>query len=446
MLKPVQKEMFEHFFEHSSRKTVEHCSRRLGKTFFLCALSSIVCLLKPRAQVRYASVTQKAVRKMIHPAMRLIWEPFPKRFRPVWNSLEGAYNFKNQSQIHVAGVNNGHADDLRGTAADLAVVDEAGFVDQLSYLVDSVLMPQLMPQDHGSDGGRLVMASSSPLSPAHDFVGYIQEAKLKGAYKAFDIYAGDYREEIVEEFCDEAGGKGSTSWRREYLNEIIVDEEFAVVPEWDDQFVAGVERPDYFEHLHRYSAMDIGVRDKTGILWAYYDFPKARLVVEGEWTVSGPKTTTRVIADESNVKERELGYEDVKYRVADNNNLILLQDLGEEFGMHYAPTSKDSLSAMVNELRLWVQSGRVLVHPRCTELIENLKFAVFNKKRDSFERTKSLGHFDLLAALIYLVRNVDQSTNPIPKSYYGDFETYVPDALVEDKSSNDGIKSIFGVR
>lgn len=443
LLKPVQKEMFQSFYKKDSRKFVAHCSRRLGKTFFLCVISSITCTLKSNAQVRYASVTQKAVKKMIHPTMRAIWVNFPVTTRPKWNTQDGAYIFPNGSMIHVAGVNNQHADDLRGTAADLAVVDESGFVDDLTYLVDSVLLPQLMPQPNFPDGGRLIMASSSPLSPAHDFTEYINEAKLKGFYVSFDIHQAGYTKKTVEEFCEEAGGAGSTSWRREYLNEILTDDKLSVTPEWQDYFVQRITRPDYFNCLHKYVAMDIGVRDKTALLFGFYDFPKARLIVESEWSTSGQDTTTQNIAENTKSIESELGYSSVYRRVADNNNLILLNDLGSSHSLSFTPTGKDTLAAMVNELRIFIGSGRLIVNPDCTELIQCLKFGVYqDDKRQSFGRSKALGHFDMLAALIYLVRNLDQSTNPIPKNYTSTFDTFNPD---QEPRLEDSIKRIFNL-
>lgn len=37
-------------------------------------------------------------------------------------------------------------------------------------------------------------------------------------------------------------------------------------------------------------------------------------------------------------------------RIADNNNVILLQDMSLMHGVHFAPTNKDTLMAMVNEV------------------------------------------------------------------------------------------------
>lgn len=415
-LKPVQREMFALFLRHESgRKYVIHCSRRLGKTYLLCVLAIVYALSNAHAQVRYASVSQKAVRKMIHPICKELFSALPAGLRGKWNGHEGAYIFANGSMIHVAGVNNGHEDDLRGTSADLAVVDEAGFVDNLSYLVESVLMPQLI-----TTGGRLVMASSSPLSPAHEFAEYVQAARAGGYYSSFDIFAGGYEPEVVEEFLKEAGGRESTTARREYLNELIVDSEMAIIPEWRPELAREVPPDEFRGFYHNYSAMDIGVRDKTAVLWGYYDFRKATLVVEGEWTTSGQDTTTRNIAAAVRAKELELRYEKVYRRPADNNNLILLQDLAsaEHGRISFFPTGKEALAAMVNEVRLMVADGRVIVHPRCQELIGCLTYGVYaDGKRKEFGRSKSFGHFDALAALVYLVRNLDTHTNPVPAAY-----------------------------
>lgn len=445
LLKPVQKEMFEAFYSSDYRKFVEHCSRRLGKSYFLCVIASITCVHKANAQVRYASVTQKSVRKMIHPIMKSIWSQFAANTRPKWNGQEGAYIFKNGSMIHVAGVNNGHADDLRGTAADLAIVDEAGFVDELSYLVDSVLFPQCMPQPDFPEGGRLLMASSSPLSPAHDFVEYLNEAKLQGNLSSFDIYQAGYDEATIEEFCKESGGPESTTWKREYLNEIIVDDELAVIPEFSESHIQTNTRPDYFKLLHRYCAMDIGVRDRTAIVWGYYDFPKAKFVVEAEWSISGQQTTTKNIAENIQRIEKELLYDNVYRRIADSNNLILLQDLGSEFDIHFSPVVKDQQAAMINEMRLWFQSDRISINPSCNELIQCLKFGIYqDQKRNTFARSKTLGHFDMLDSCKYLLRSIDQHTNPIPVTYKSTFDSYVPQN--EDQTKNEeALKRIFNI-
>jgi len=433
-LKPSQKKMFALFLGAIRRKHVVHCSRRLGKTFLLCCLAIIFALSKPNSQIRYASVTQKSVRKMIHPIFKEIFAKYKPKYRPKWNSLEGAYVFSNGSMVHIAGVNNGHEDDLRGTAADLAIVDEAAFVDNLGYLVESVLMPQLI-----TTGGKLIMASSSPLSPAHEFAEYIQSAKLEDYYSAYDIFQSDYTPEIIAEFCKEAGGKDSTTWKREYLNQLIVDSDYAIVPEMDGLVTARAPKDEFYKYYHKYNAMDLGVRDLNVNLFAYYDFLRAKIVIERELVMSGPEMTTPKLHKEISDIELELwknerGEPIEPYRrVADNNNPLLLLDLGSIHGMYFHSTSKDTLQAMVNNLRIWIGSGRVEIDESCKVLIDSLKFGIWNENRSDFARSKTLGHYDAVAAIMYLVRNIDEATNPIPVTRKFD-EHVEPDTTLEGYS------------
>ncbi len=72
---------------------------------------------------------------------------------------------------------------------------------------------------------------------------------------------------------------------------------------------------------------------------------------------------------------------------------------------------------MVNRLNLLVDSGRLVVHPRCKLLIQTLKNGVWDKNRTEFGRSEiGLGHMDALASLIYMNLAFESwfTTNPIP--------------------------------
>ncbi len=424
LLKPVQKTMFKQFVASTTRTGVFHCSRRIGKTHLLCTMSVIFALKKSQSNIRYASVTQKAVRKMVHPIFKDLFSKIPKKYQGKWNSQEGAYKFQNGSQIHLAGCNNQRSDDLRGTSADLALVDEAAFVDDLSYLVDSVLMPQLLTvQD-----SKLIMASSSPLSPAHEFVDYINASKVIGSYHSYTIHDGGYSKELIEEFCEEAGGETSTTWRREYLNEILIDDDWAIIPEHKG-LKLGITHSIFRDKFQNYVGMDLGVKDLTVALFGYYDFPRATLCIQRELVINGPQMTTPILANGIKKIEEQLFSKEPR-RISDNNNLLLLQDLGYLHNCHFIPTSKDSLEAMVNEMRIWISSGRVEIDQSCQTLIQSIKLGYWNDLRTGWGRAETLGHFDALAALMYLIRNVDVTSNPIPKNLTFD------EIMVEEHNSN----------
>ena len=455
MLRPKQQELYRAIKEWRNKKRrslkyVINSTRRFGKSTIFCVLAA-ENHIKKRSDTfptRIAAPTEKGAKNVIRPINRWIYSTAPSDIRPKFLGTEGKIIFPWESEIHISGVNMGHEDDLRGTAAGECYVDEAGMVDQLDYLVEDVLMPQLL-----TTGGDLIMASTPPRSPAHVFVGYMATAQKEGNYAEYDIEHSDHPKDIIEQFIEEAGGRESTTCQREYFCQCVVDKNFAIIPEWQDRFIQDYPREKrLFQYFHKYESMDIGGRDKTAILLAYYDFPNAKLIVEDELIHEGPQTTTKLIAETVVNKEFDLwGLEKEKkqdkdhprLRVADNNNVIMLQDLGALHGIHFLPTQKDNLQAMVNQVRMWVMAGRLIVDPRCKELIGCLKYGIWNEQRTEFARSQSYGHFDALASLIYLVRNIDESTNPIPENW----DKTEADFFIEKKKevSQDGaaILSIF---
>lgn len=416
-LRPVQQRMLDTYRSNNGLKTVFNSSRRIGKTFTLCVVAIMHCLALSGAQVRFACPTQKALKKIVLPIFREILRDCPEPLRPVWKASEGVWVFPhNNAEIHVAGCTNGHEESLRGQAATLVLVDEAGFIKNLEYVIDDILLPQLLTSD-----GSLIMASTPPRTPAHSFAEYCQQAEIDGAYAQFTIYDSGYSKDLIEKFKKEAGGETSTTWRREYLAEFVVDEDYAIVPEWLPNYEVEANKDITYPYLHKYDAMDTGFRDFTAVLYAHYNFREARLYIEDESTIHGPAMTTKLIADTVRPKELELWkhperdeHPKVYRRVADNNDLIVLQDLGATHGLNFVPTSKESLQAMVNKVREWVAAGRVRVSPRCKYLIGCLKYGIWDDHRKQFERSKVYKHFDHLAALVYLIRNIDEHSNPIP--------------------------------
>lgn len=417
-LKPVQKLMHDREQASNSLIWVENCARRLGKSFRLVA-SALECgLTTPDAVIPFAAPTLKMIRNITIPIFRDICQDAPEDIRPIWRPSEGKFLIPStNSEIVLAGVNNGHADDLRGRKAHKAFLDESGYMDELDYLVEDVLMPQLL-----TTNGRIIMSSSPSRTPAHPFKRFCGRALKENCYSEYDIYQAGYAPELIEKFKHEAGGENSTTWKREYLCQFVVDEDYAIIPEWRSEFEKAIPRDDFFRFYHLYEFMDMGVRDKTVVIFAYYDFLNARLVIIGELVMNGPQMTTERLAAAIKAKENELwGGRAVYRRVADNNNPLMLQDLGSLHGIHFRPTQKVGkterttiLEAMVNQLRIQVGGGRIVVAPNCTETIGCLKFGIWNEARSSFDRVEEFGHFDALAALIYGNLDIDRSTNPIP--------------------------------
>lgn len=412
----VQKRMTAVLRSGRSLKKVLNCSRRIRKTS-TTLVDCIEDLNKNEGPpIRFVAPTQKMLRNIVHPIIKMICADAPEDMKPIWKGADGYYLFPyKNTELHIAGANNGHEDDSRGVASRRCVVDEAQMIDKLKYLVDDVLMPQLL-----STGGDLWMALTPPKTPIHECREYVEEAKQSNSYAEFNIYESEYPPEIIEQFCKEAGGPESTTWLREYMCQFVVDKNFSIVPEWKDEYVEEYVRDEFFKFYSQYEGMDIsgGKKHKTSVLYGTYDFKKAKLYIEDETDLSAQQTTTRAVADAVKKKETDLWKEKKpRIRIADNSNLILIKDLGVEHAVHFQPTTKDTLDAMVNNIRLWVGSGKLIISPKCAQLIGCLKYGVWKDNRLDWEESAIYGHFDALAALMYLLRYIDTATNPIPPNY-----------------------------
>ena len=283
-------------------------------------------------------------------------------------------------------------------------------MDNLRYVVFSILMPQLLTTD-----GRLILSSSSPVSPAHDFVHFIREAEVAGAYVKIPIQE-DSRPEVIAripEWMEETGGKDSTDWKREYECQLVTDLELSIIPEFDDskaeRIVRELPRPSHFD---AYVAMDVGFNDLTAVLFGYWDFERAAVVIEDEVTLNRMTTTDLAVAISG--KEASLWAEKKPFLRVSDTDLIVINDLSRLHGLNFTATRKDDKEAAINALRLMVSQEKLLIHPRCKNLIAHLKYGVWNKQKTQFERAAGMGHFDLIDALVYMVRMIRREKNPFP--------------------------------
>jgi hypothetical protein len=402
----------------STKLFVGDCARQFGKSTWAATKCIEKALRKRNAKIRYATAFLTDLEQFIIPAFDFLLADIPEHLRPVWRAQKSEYYFPTtKARIRLVGLDR-KPNGLRGNKLDLVVLDEAGYIARLGYIYRSVLIPAMT---HVPDG-RIIMISTQPENPDHDFVKFCDKAASGDAYVMLTIYDNPMlNAQQIDEIAVECGGYQSTAFRREYLCERVVEETRAIVPEFrEERHVAFPVISPAHHYWHRCESLDSagGKKHKTGALFAYYDFGRAKLVIENEFLIPGHETTTRRIAEEVVTAEEEVGYSIITRRVGDNNNPILLRDLGTEFNLHFMPTTKEELNAMVNKVRLWFLSDRIEIHPRCAKLIGALKAGIWNLQRTEFAESDAHGHFDLIAALVYLVRNVPEHDNPVP-AFFG---------------------------
>lgn len=562
---PAQKLIHAAVTESKAKLFVINSARRLGKSFYLCCYALEYAIQNPGAQIKFAAPNQKMVRKIITPLMKQILVNCPKPLRPRFKSLDGVYEFPNGSEISVAGTEMGQIDNLRGTAMDLGIIDEAGFATDLEYVIGSVLMPQTLTRPNA----RIILASTPPVSPDHAFVTYAQRAMDQGAYARFTIYDNPLiTTDRIEEYKTESGGGESTTWKREYLCiegsslvmirtpdgtvkiltikelkyellpskeavtlkaqnapslngkgyevltpggfqsftgvsyngivpcltfrlnnhleitvsekhrftsnkiakdylvgealdtllgvaeiieinpagkkqvfdlldvnnghlyyandivnhncEFVTDRDSAIFPEASEETMAEIvqdlERPRFFLP---FTAVDLGFLDYTGALLGYYDFANGKVVIEDEVLVNKSNSSELVQLIRDREKDR-WGNIEPRTRVVDGNSLQIA-DLNSIHKFSCVAPAKYDLVANVNRIRIDLQDRRIVIHPRCKNLITQVMFATWDASRSKFSRSHSGGHWDLVAALIYLGKHIDRRTNPVPPGHGWDY-------------------------
>lgn len=423
-LDPSQREIYDSF--HTLSKTQKrfylNCGRRWGKSYLIGVIAIEKALACPGAIVKVVCPTAKAARQIVKPLYQEILKDCPKSLRPKWNNMDGEFRFANGSIVSIAGCEDGNEENLRGSKADLVLFDECGFIKRLSYAAKNILAPMLL-----TTGGWMVYASTPPPSSDHDAVDVFRTLQAKGAAFTRTIFDNPRLTDAQRDafFEDERGlltleqFKQSVAFRREYLAEFVSDNTRQVVPEWDDAAAKRcVEERPRPEHFDAYTCFDWGFRrDASGGLFAYWDFLNAVLVIEDEFLAF--KKRTEELAAGLVAKEHELwGERGVYLRIGDGGGMgaQVNEDMTLIHGLTFVPTAKDQKEMQVNQVRMWVQAGKLRIHPRCRHLIHQLYTTLWNERHTEFERNSS-GHGDLLDSLIYLCRNVRREKNPYPMGW-----------------------------
>lgn len=413
-LHEAQRIIHQTFLNSPGQLFVGNCSRQFGKTFWAVAVSIMQALNIPNAQIRYGAAFQSDLYEYIIPAFEKALEDCPEDIKGKYLASKSVFIFPNGSRIKLVGLDK-NPNGLRGNALDLIVIDECGFVSNLDYIYKSVIIPATTHRPNC----RIILISTPPSTPAHSFVDYANRAETEGCYATFTIYDNPMVDErTIARLMKESGGAGSTTWRREYLCEFITDSDLAIIPEWKEDYAVAIPKDSYYGYYHKYVGMDLGVKDFTAVIFGYFDFKRASLIIEDEFTVNGSSMNTAILANKIKLKELELWGEKPPFRrVSDNNWPLLILDFSSIHNLSFISTTKDNLEAMINEVRIMVQNGQILVNPRCKQLLGCLKYGVWDTKKTKFARSSVYSHFDALAALIYLVRNLAKNTNPIPAEH-----------------------------
>lgn len=458
-----QKELYRLFHESDHKVQTWLLARRSGKTFALCVLALELCVKKPNSIVKFLSPTRLQVQNNIRPLIRQILEDCPEELRPSdMKTQDFIYYFPNGSELQLAGSEAGHAEKLRGGSSHIAIIDEAQDVGKLDDIIKSILLPTTL-----TTGGKVLVAGTPPQSSDHEFVTLIERAEGRGSIVKKTVYDNPrINETDLEIILDEHAPlrERDPKFRREYLCEIVKDENISVIPEFTEELQKDIvkewPRPPYFDG---YVAMDLGAIDLTALVFGYYDFRAGKLIIEDELVCDFSKKDMNIerLVELIKKKEEELWTNplsgEVKrpyMRVSDINHIVTQEIAVKSFGqVFFTPTKKDDKEAAINNMRALLGGHKIIIHPRCQHLIShlnNVKWAS-TKNKNTFARSPNNHHYDLVDCLIYMCRSVLYTKNPYPIGYdMGGRDYFIPNQESYQRKhygkQTDVYKKIFGLK
>ena len=395
------------FNDCTSRKIVEMCSRRAGKTE-----NNADLLLKyaaePKTPVLYVNLTfENAVSQIF----QIILDEAKRVDLMVSRSSksEGLIQFANGSSIKLKGnKDKSEADKLQGFKYKCVIIDEAQSQCNMNYLVDTIINPMLMD----FEGSVLILTGTPPRRKGTYFeAAFNNPSWTKYSWTMKDNPFIKNVDEEITRVCDEKGVTPDSPFiQREYFGQIAYDTEAQVFKGYK---VYKGAVPSAFIPTHIYEGVDFGYSDYNGIvvLAANVEQRQAYVIYERKFNKA---TVTEII---ESVRE---GFENGKRLLlernpnADLNNCQIFTDTNEKsityelsqtYGLPAYCAYKYDKAMAIEQLAEECRTGRIM-NIEGGEIVNEFEQTLY--KRDDLDNiTSELDdgyHPDITMALLYASR------------------------------------------
>jgi hypothetical protein len=451
---PQQKQLHDFLLKQEEKITVFNCPRRFGKSFTLLNFAVMMCMQNPGFKVKYGAPTAVQADEIIHDTMPVVLLGCPDALRPDFMKSKKRYLFHHAngdtSELQVVGLEANDGNGLRGSKANLVIIDEAGFVNKLTKIIESIALPLLKRMDYG----KVFICSTPSEDASHDFFDWIDRAQARRSYLKRTIYddlidGQEGIDEIIETYTlrDEndkvlVHADDNPSFQREYLCERLSNPEALIFPEFlmlQNQIVHDMLPEEYRPEVYKpMVAFDWGWTDFDGGLYGFVDFEKATLHIEAEtWTnyTTASDLGKLIKGQVSEIWPHIKNLDDIKFWA--DNDMKQIANIRSETNIRFRPVDNTfDKDPSINSLRTLMANGRVKINKNCPQLIYQLENGMWqmtragNKKND-FIRNKKVGHCDLISALLYLYRQAEFKKNPYPleipngEAIFGNTDKYV---------------------
>ena len=372
----------------------------------------------------------------------------PQDCRPVRKA--GKYVFQNGSTIECFGTTNDSYLYIKGQAYDGVYMDEVGEMDDLESVINDVISPTVF-DSHGF----ILIASAPGETPDHYFKTLCEEAQLGNYYFHATIHEAGYPADwIQQELQDVAKGDvKNTTWRRQYLAEFVTEFTKMVLNTWDSiRFIKDIPRDSRYQFFRHMVVFDPGHKDPNSVsfctyLWGFDIFGKGSgtLYIEDEIVIPSIQITPDKLAAKIKDKVKELwGTSDRVSYWADPSNQTILDLFGKSYGLYFNWTAKDNKYQAIEDLRTFVQDGRLILNPKC--VIHKLMFenTIWDKTHKDYQRSSAGYHGDCVDTALYAYRNINFAC-PVPSTHNVNTEdTFLPRTATLSNEQEDLKKWIGG--
>lgn len=396
---------------------VGNCSRQWGKSFW-AVTKAIECALKtPNGRIKYGTAFHGDLIEFIMPTFDAVLEDCPPELLPRYKAHGSKWIFPNGAQIKLVGLDR-NPNAMRGNVIDMIILDEVGYVMNLGYLYKSIIVPATTHRPNC----KIVMISTPPQTPAHPFADFIARADGENAYIKLDIYTNPMIDQAtIERLKKELGGETSIDFRRECLCELVIDTSIAILAEWARVASWTVTHkpfpmPAFYKPI---VAIDLALIDNVGVVFGYWDFERAKAVVQHELLLNG--VNSQVLTEKCLEIEAKLWGDHLKPMRWADGSLYTLNDICSIHHYSVSMVKKDVVEAQVNSLKIMLEAKQIEINSTCKQTIHQCATGTWNKPRTQFARIGS-NHLDLLASLVYFVRHLNRE-NPFPRDYMFNPET-----------------------
>lgn len=407
------------------REALLFCSRRFGKSFLGAILALEDCLRTPNIQVAIVGPTLKQTKKILSPIIKTITKDAPKGLVSQRQATD-TWHMANGSMLMLGGFDT-ILESMRGLELRAIYLEETGLAtedyEEYNYLLYSVLFPTLQLTQgrihHLTTPARIVD------HPLHFLT--LPKCKLANAFYEFTIRDNPMLSpEDIDKEIELLGGLNSITVQRELFCKIIRDDAITVVTTFNDRDHVSNITP---THTLKWTVGgDLGyTEDLSGFVLGGYDHNLGKiLVTEERWFP--PTTASKKLVDEL---EQAWGSYSPTYIVDIQGNTRT--DMSA-MGFSTVTPIKDKFDSTITFIRNEFYKGNILINPSCKLLIETLRSLTFNKNHTDFRRTATLGHGDMLMALVYFLRSIDKQTDLRPKPNKS--QVFIPPYIHSAKYNN----------